>query len=112
MERFLEPMDVVMAEHLSGAESPLVTLRPERVTRARVYHQERIGTDGFTRSGHDGFVGSCIAPAKRAPADLECPKSLRLHGQQFACHALGLAHQQGSVGTNTFPVPSAKKAAD
>ena len=112
IERLLEPVHVVVGEHLRGVERPLVAVRPEGIAAAGIDHQARVRADGLARGPDDRLIRGGIAPAERPPADLERAEALRLHREQVIAQLRRLVHQQRGVGLHALAVASAEQPAD
>ena len=70
-QRFLEPDDVVVGEHLRRFQRPLVAVRPKLLAAAGIDHQLDVRPDRVAGRLDQQLVGAAIAPAERTPAQLD-----------------------------------------
>src|SRR3954467_1756626 len=68
---FLEPADVMIAQHLRRAQGPFQSVRPVAIAGARIHEKARVAATRLARGAPDRLVLLRVAPAERTPADFE-----------------------------------------
>src|SRR5215213_10199622 len=79
-QRFLEPVHIIIREHLRRVERPFVAIGPERIAAAGVNHEQRFPPDSFACSTDDRFVERGAAPSERSPSYFKRAEPLRFYG--------------------------------
>src|SRR3954453_1740421 len=75
-ERLFKPVNFVLSQHLCCSQSPLLVLWPERIARARVYHQQRIRSHSLACRTHNPFIHRGGHAPEWTPTNFESPESL------------------------------------
>src|SRR5262249_55299487 len=111
-QRLLEPDDVVVGEHLRRLQGPLVTVWPELLAAAGVHHQFDAGADGVAGGADQLFVRLAVAPAERAPAELDGLETAGDGLAQRLAQWFRLVEENGAVGLDAVAVAAAEQAVD
>ena len=88
-QRLLEPGDVIVMQHASGLDGPLVLVGPILTTPASVYHELYPITDCLASRSDQSLVVVAADQAKLAPSHLDRPEPPRDEASQGVGEHLG-----------------------
>src|SRR3954467_10424070 len=102
----------MLGEYLRRAQRPLVAVRPEGVTPARIDHQRDVGPDRLARARDNLFVFVAPHATEGTPPELERPEPLLHKPLELVGQRLRLAHEDRGIRTDALEIPAAQEPSD